>query len=297
MFIVVQDSTGRISLINEYTQLMLGLDEPALFGRHLWKCSAAGAPTALNTFSLPLQEEKTLLTPDHNTHTIAWYHAPLPTGSDGKVSRISVGLDISERKAAEARLIWLAERDPLTELYNRRYFQNALQTAIERPDNVQGAILLLDLDQFKEVNELSGHHVGDRVLAQLRTPSSIILEAGASSRAWGGDEFSLLLEDINAEQAVSRPTYCFELLDGISFLVGERRHRVTASIGIALFPHHGSSPAELMASADVAMYKAKASNLQHWHLLRKWKMLKMNYKNAFTGLNVFVMHLKKIVLN
>lgn len=229
VFIVVQDSTGRISLINEYTQLMLGLDEPALLGRHFMEVFAAGAPTALNTFSLPLQEEKTLLTPDHNTHTIAWYHAPLPTGSDGKVSRISVGLDISERKAAEARLIWLAERDPLTELYNRRYFQNALQTAIERPDNVQGAILLLDLDQFKEVNELSGHHVGDKLLCAVADTLFHHLGSRGVIARLGGDEFSLLLEDINAEQAVRVAQHIAQLLDGISFLVGERRHRPPVS--------------------------------------------------------------------
>ncbi|OJA05176.1 EAL domain-containing protein [Halomonas sp. QHL1] len=269
VFIIAQDCTGRISLVNEYAQLMLGLNEASLLGRHFADVFEAGIPTKVNTFSHPQQEEKTLRTPDHHLHTIAWYHAPLQTSSEGKVSRISVGLDITERKAAEARLTWLAERDPLTELYNRRYFQYALQIALERPSKIKGAILLLDLDQFKEVNELSGHHVGDKLLCEVASILSHNLGGRGVIARLGGDEFSLLLEDTNAEQAVNIAQYIVQLLEGIGFVIGERRHRVTASIGIALYPTHGNTPADLMASADVAMYKAKESGLQHWHLLSK----------------------------
>ncbi|EHJ92522.1 bifunctional diguanylate cyclase/phosphodiesterase [Vreelandella boliviensis] len=269
VFIIAQDGTGRISLVNEYAQLMLGLNEASLLGRHFVDVFEAGAPTTVNTFSHPQQEEKTLRTPDHRLHTIAWYHAPLQTSSQGKVSRISVGLDITERKAAEARLTWLAERDPLTGLYNRRYFQHALQIALEHPAKTKGAVLLLDLNQFKEVNELSGHHVGDKLLCEVAdTLLHNLGHRGVIARL-GGDEFSLLLEDTNVEKSVSVAQYIVQLLDGIGFVVGERRHRVTASIGIALYPTHGNTPADLMASADVAMYKAKESGLQHWHLLSK----------------------------
>lgn len=269
VFIVAQDSAGRISLVNEYTQLMLGIKEASLLGRNFADVFEAGVFTTANTVDLPQQEEKTLRTPDHHLHTIAWYHAPLHTGNEETVSRISVGLDITERKAAEARLTWLAERDPLTELYNRRYFQHALQIAIERSATAKGAVLLLDLDQFKEVNELSGHHVGDKLLREVADTLFHKLGRRGVIARLGGDEFSLLLEDTNADQAVTVAQYVVQLLDGIGFVVGERRHRVTASIGIALFPPHGNTPADLMASADVAMYKAKESGLQHWHLLSK----------------------------
>ncbi|BBI63226.1 hypothetical protein HSBAA_45320 [Vreelandella sulfidaeris] len=78
------------------------------------------------SFDTHTQEEQALITPDQKSHTVVWYHAPFANNDTG-ISRISIGLDITERKAAEARLVWLAERDPLTELYNRRYFQDALQ--------------------------------------------------------------------------------------------------------------------------------------------------------------------------
>ncbi|MGM0692722.1 MAG: EAL domain-containing protein [Pseudomonadota bacterium] len=267
VFIIAQDSRGRISLVNDYTCAMLDLDEPSLMGRHFVDVFEAGSSSPIGALAFPQQEERTLQTPDQRRHTIAWYHAPLPSGTDDSLSRISVGLDITERKAAEARLTWLAERDPLTELYNRRHFQDALQKALWR--ETHGVVLLLDLDQFKEVNELSGHHVGDRLLREVAgTLLRHLGHRGVIARL-GGDEFSLLLERADEEQAIQVAQHIGQLLDGLGFEAAGRRHRVTASIGIALFPTHGDTPADLMASADVAMYKAKESGIQHWHLLSR----------------------------
>ncbi|WP_372609823.1 EAL domain-containing protein [Halomonas sp.] len=267
VFIIAQDSRGRISLVNDYTRAMLDLDEPSLLGRHFVDVFEAGSPSRVRTFDTPLQEERTLLTPDQRLHTIAWYHAPLPSGTDDSKSRISVGLDITERKAAEARLTWLAERDLLTELYNRRYFQDALQQALWRESG--GAMLLLDLDQFKEVNELSGHPVGDRLLCEVADTLLLNLGHRGVIARLGGDEFALLLESAGKDQAVQVAQHIDQLLDSLRFTAAGQRHRVTASIGIALFPAHGATPADLMASADVAMYKAKESGIQQWHLLSR----------------------------
>jgi diguanylate cyclase (GGDEF)-like protein len=267
VFIIAQDSRGRIRLVNDYTRAMLDLDELSLLGRHFGDVFEVSSPSLVGAFDTPHQEERTLQMPDQRTHTIAWYHAPLPSGTDDSMSRISVGLDITERKAAEARLTWLAEHDPLTELYNRRYFQDALQKALWRES--RGAVLLLDLDQFKEVNELSGHHVGDRLLCEVADTLLLNLGHRGVIARLGGDEYSLLLESANEDQAVSVAQHIDQLLDGLGFTAAGRRHRVTASIGIALFPTHGTTPADLMASADVAMYKAKESGIRHWHLLSR----------------------------
>lgn len=267
VFIIAQDNVGRISLVNNYTREMLELDDPSLLGRHFVDVFEAGRPSPVGSFDSPQQEERSLQTPNRQEHTIAWYHAPLPSNQSDKMARISVGLDITERKAAEARLVWLAERDPLTELYNRRYFQDALQKAICK--KAKGAVLLLDLDQFKEVNELNGHHVGDKLLREVaKTLCVNIGHRGVVARL-GGDEFALLLQNADADQAILTAQYIAQLLEGIGFTAAQRPLRVTASVGIALFPTHGSSAADLMASADVAMYKAKDNGLQHWHLLSK----------------------------
>ncbi|HDZ48357.1 hypothetical protein LCGC14_0035010 [marine sediment metagenome] len=267
VFIIAQDSAGRISLINDYTREMLELDEPSLLGRHFVDIFDAGSPSPVGSFDTPQQEERSLLTPNQQVHTIAWYHAPLPSNQNENMARISVGLDITERKAAEARLLWLAERDQLTELYNRRYFQEALQKTISLRS--KGAVLLLDLDQFKEVNELNGHHVGDRLLKEVADVLLLNLGHRGVIARLGGDEFSLLLEGADADQAIRVAQQIVQLLDGIGFTVAQRRLRAAASIGIALFPTHGNSAADLMASADVAMYKAKENGLQQWHLLSR----------------------------
>ncbi|NDL70746.1 bifunctional diguanylate cyclase/phosphodiesterase [Vreelandella alkaliphila] len=286
VFIVVQNSAGRIQLINDYTRERLGLRDADLIGRHfsdLFDQNAdfpsssdsrhehdqeADTPNDLvQHLGAPSQEEKTFQTQDKRLFTVAWFHAPLANSHDLNASKISVGLDITERKAAESRLTWLAEHDPLTELYNRHYFQDALQRAII--GQAKGAVLLLDLDQFKEINELSGHYVGDRLLREVANTLFLNLSQRSIIARLGGDEFALLLENITSEQAINVAEYISQLLDGIGFTAAGRKHHVSASIGIALFPINGQTPADLLASADMAMYKAKESSSQHWYLLRQ----------------------------
>ncbi|UDM08293.1 EAL domain-containing protein [Halomonas sp. NyZ770] len=276
VFIIVQTATGRIQRVNEYTRSRLGLADQDLVGRHfydIFDSSAHPLPGGAEhrnaqpagQFASHQQEEKTLHTQDKRYATVAWYHAPLTSSHRERGARISVGLDITERKAAEERLTWLAEHDPLTELYNRRYFQDAVQHALLCQS--EGAIVLLDLNEFKEVNELSGHHVGDHLLREVAETLFINLGQRGTIARLGGDEFALLLEGVNSEQAISVADYINQLLSSIGFQAAGRKHHISASMGIALFPAHGQTSADLLASADMAMYKAKESSNQDWYLL------------------------------
>ncbi|WP_104203834.1 bifunctional diguanylate cyclase/phosphodiesterase [Billgrantia saliphila] len=263
VFIVTQDAQGRITLVNAYALAVMATQKERLLGRMFDDVfvSRSGSDPSGEV----AMEERSLITADGRQHTIAWYHAPLPSRGDERAARISVGLDITERKLAEARLTWLAERDPLTELYNRRHFQEALGNVMQRGRS--GAVLLLDLDRFKDVNELSGHHTGDRLLRMVGdTLFQEFGHRGVIARL-GGDEFALLLEGADARQAICIAKQITPLLDSTGLDAGGQRHRATASLGIALFPVHGDNPADLMASADLAMYKAKESSSQRWHLL------------------------------
>ena len=232
VFIVVHDREGRIQRVNAYTRTRLGLKDSELMGRYFAdifdhapltglpsRFIAKDAPldTALTT---PQQEEKILQTADKRCCTVVWYHSVLPVSPRDDALRISVGLDITERKAAEERLTWLAERDPLTELFNRRYFQDALQSALLK--NSEGAIVLLDLDQFKEINELSGHHVGDHLLREVAETLFLNLGQRSIIARLGGDEFALLLEGVSSEQAISMAGYISQLLSGIGFQSASR---------------------------------------------------------------------------
>ena len=263
VFIVTQDANGRITLVNDYALSVMATREELLLKR-LFE-DVFSSETALASGTTTQQEERVLKTMDGQQRTIVWYHAPLPAGANERPGRISVGLDITERKAAETRLTWLAERDPLTGLFNRRYLQDALKLA--QQSGQHGALLLMDLDQFKDINELCGHQAGDHL---LRKVARVLLEEfghrGTIARL-GGDEFALLLEGVDGDLAVRVAQQLNQVLRSIGFDAGDRRHRVAASTGIALFPNHGNNPVDLMASADMAMYKAKGSGTQRWHLI------------------------------
>ncbi|QFT83825.1 Cyclic di-GMP phosphodiesterase Gmr [Halomonas sp. THAF12] len=276
VFIIAQDAARRISLVNAYTLSILDVEEATLIGRHFDDLFPLPGHSPIADVGSTEEEERTLLTVDGQVHTIVWYHAPLTSGGDTGMARLSVGLDITERKAAEGHLTWLAERDPLTELYNRRHFQETVQTALERGGH--GALLLLDLDQFKVVNELSGHHAGDRLLREVADALQFHLGRRGSLARLGGDEFALLLEGADAEQAIGVAQQCNQLLEGMHFRAGGRRHRAIASIGVVQYPAHGDTPADLLASADVAMYKAKEHGHQRWHLLSTLENAKSELK-------------------
>lgn len=269
VMVLAQDKTGRITLSNRYAQSVLGLSEQALMGRRF--ASLGGEPVRLSNASgeagdAPAeQQESRIVDARGRQRIITWGHAPLDTQGGDAASVISAGIDVTARKQAEERLSWLAHRDPLTALYNRRYFEKALQSIIDA--RTRCAVLYLDLDRFREVNELGGHHAGDRLLRLVaRTLSRELGGTGVIARQ-GGDEFSILLEHADAEAAIDVARRVHQKLDNIVFSEGGRRHRALASIGIALYPEHGASQVELMASADFAMYRAKENGLEKWHLL------------------------------
>ncbi|WP_110675681.1 EAL domain-containing protein [Salinicola sp. RZ23] len=265
VLVVVHDGDDKILLANRYAAFMVGKVSDELMGQSFKSCFLPlGGEWGLS--SLPgRSEESELLAPDGSSKAITWSHAPLVSWSSAPGAMVSVGVDITERKNAEIRLAWLAHRDPLTELYNRRYFEEALARAVT-PHN-SGAMLYLDLDRFKELNELGGHQAGDRLLVMIsdlfRDQFSHI---GLVARL-GGDEFAVLLENASADRAVEVAEKIILNLDEISLDVDGQKYRAVASIGVACYPENGGSPKELMASADFAMYRAKEDALKRWHLL------------------------------
>lgn len=167
--------------------------------------------------------------------------------------------DISERVAQTAALRYQALHDALTDLPNRTLFRESLQHAIFHAHRYKKplALLLLDLDQFRDINDTFGHHWGDTLLQQVGERLRRTLRKSDPVSRLGGDEFAVLLPNTgDASGATHTATRIIRILEH-PFVVEGHTLNVGASIGIALFPEHGEDPDTLMRRADIAMYTAK----------------------------------------
>ncbi|MAM57923.1 MAG: GGDEF domain-containing protein [Salinicola sp.] len=265
VLIVIHNRNGHITLTNRFCEWLTGQSGDQLSDNKFQDVFAADLVNIDEFFDGGGQQESKLVSGGGEVRTIVWYHTPLDTdGRSDYQELISVGVDITERKLAETRLLWLASRDSLTELYNRRFFEEALSRAVT-PSSF-GAVLYLDLDRFKEVNETSGHQSGDQLLRSVATDLSELGQGHVVARL-GGDEFAILLEHASQQSAIDMAQQIVNRLEQKTLHVEGRIHRASASIGIAIYPDNGAFPDELMANADYAMYLAKDDAVQRWHLL------------------------------
>ena len=173
---------------------------------------------------------------------------------------VSVFADISSLKHAQARLDHQAHHDPLTGLPNRTLFENRLQAQLtdESDPHSQGAVLFLDLDRFKHINDSLGHPVGDLLLKSIaHRLKEQVREIDTVARL-GGDEFIILLPGLqqarDAEHVANKVLSCFSA----PFEAGDHEFFSSASIGISLYPQDGSDVTTLIKNADAAMYRSKA---------------------------------------
>ncbi len=173
---------------------------------------------------------------------------------------VGIHADITDVRRVHERLAYLANHDPLTGLANRGYVHERLSQVLARASRHQGrfAVMYLDLDRFKRINDTLGHHVGDELLRQLAKRLRDNLRDEDTLARLGGDEFMILLEDLNSADLA---THTAQRLVGAlrkSFTIDGHEVYVTTSIGIARYPDDGRTKAALMQSADAASYYAKS---------------------------------------
>jgi diguanylate cyclase (GGDEF)-like protein/PAS domain S-box-containing protein len=172
---------------------------------------------------------------------------------------VATGKDVTERMEAQERLDRLAHYDALTGLPNRSLFRDRLQHALNRAQRSgrQVAVLVLDLDNFKTINDSLGHDAGDRLLQAVAGGIRVCLRAEDTAARLGGDEFVIVLEDVERVEEVSAVAH--KLVDILTqpIQLGEQEVFVTASLGIALYPDDAPDLDDLLKYADTAMYRAK----------------------------------------
>ena len=197
--------------------------------------------------------------PDGSVHWVT-NRGQIHRGPDGRAKRvIGVAMDITDRKLAEQRIAHMAHHDALTGLPNRVLLRDRIQQAIAQAhrNTKELAVLFLDLDRFKTINDSLGHQLGDRLLQSVASRILVCVREGDTVARVGGDEFVIVIPGIaSSVDASSVAAKILEVLASAFHLNGNDLH-VSASIGISLYPADGADAETLMRNADTAMYHAK----------------------------------------
>jgi len=179
--------------------------------------------------------------------------------------------DISERKMMEEKLRWQATHDHLTGLYNRRYFENYLENEINnvKRSGIMSAVVYLDLDRFKYVNDTAGHEIGDKLLIDLSQEVNKSLRRHDIAARIGGDEFALVLKNVDESIAVNIADEIRLSISNLRVHHEDKAYHVNASFGVALMDVSDITAGDVMANADIACHISKRMGRNQTHLYEK----------------------------
>ena len=186
------------------------------------------------------------------------------------IGRLWVCEDVTHERQTAEQLVYLAERDSLTGLYNRHRFQQELGRLLADAHRRQlgSALLFFDLDEFKYINDTFGHRAGDTMLIRVASEVGALIRHSEILSRLGGDEFAVLMPGAEPKDAEQLAERIVRAIAQIPFRFEQHNLRLTGSVGIALYPEHGTSAEELVSHADAAMYQAKESGKNAWRFYR-----------------------------
>jgi len=271
--ISVKDLDGNVVLASEHFKHMANIDDTGFVGKNVFDVyprdvaqSICDIDTATKTKQQTFEVELDLMHKDGSMHTYLMVKFPL-RNKDGNIFGVcTIGTDISERKMAEnalreqqSRLNYMAFHDSLTSLPNRSLFYDRIYHGLARArrSNSKVALMLLDIDRFKNINDSLGHDAGDILLKAIAIRLNEGVRDMDTVARLGGDEFVIVLEGIHDLDDVI--FVANKLLATLSRPLEISGHSIstTVSIGVSMFPEDGSDTDELLKNADIAMYKAK----------------------------------------
>lgn len=310
---VVLDTSGEVTYANPFLLELLGCSEEDVIGqdwferfvpldrraadRRSWNEKIAEGIVA------PHQEGE-IVTAAGERRLVSWNNT-LRRGIDGAITgTASIGSDVTERRRMEARLAHDAFHDALTGLSNRALFMDRLTGALARHarrKTLKVGVLFLDLDRFKLVNDSLGHSLGDELLIEFSKVLDTVVRPGDTVARLGGDEFTILLEDVESDEAAVSVAERIHAMLRTPFSLRGHEVFVTSSIGIAL----GSGPEraeDVVRDADIAMYQAKADGKSRHQVFdatmhtraRQLLELETDLRRAVER-NAFVVHYQPVV--
>lgn len=265
--IMIEDSRRHVISVNPSMLKMIGMHQEDVIGKH-------------STFFTPLIGEETAAAIDEGMRSDGFWHGEVSVKRKGReelpawltidavyddkrnaVNFVVMMTDISEIKRTRERLEHIATHDALTMLPNRVLLYDRLNVTLERTkrSNTIAAVLFIDLDHFKDINDNLGHIWGDELLVQCAERLRTLIRAEDTLGRLGGDEFLIIVNDLESKDDVTLILQKIMNHFEKPFVLEEREFDVTASVGVSLFPDDGKSAEELIKTADMAMYKAKKS--------------------------------------
>jgi diguanylate cyclase (GGDEF)-like protein/PAS domain S-box-containing protein len=266
--IIITDADKQVLKINKASEELLGYDQDELIGSTpiIWECSKLGdLVSELMWESINESGEwqgEVWSRRKDNSLLPALVAVNAVKDANGEiVNYISIFSDITTLKESQERLDYLAHHDPLTDLPNRLLFNARMEHAVKHAYRKHGklALLFLDLDNFKVINDNHGHAVGDEILRAvgLRLSNTVRIDDAVARN--GGDEFTILVEGI--EEPGDAALVAEKVNNAFSepFLCHGEEYTISASIGISIYPEDADTPDELIQNADIAMYRAKDS--------------------------------------
>ncbi|MBW8328853.1 MAG: EAL domain-containing protein [Thiobacillus sp.] len=178
--------------------------------------------------------------------------------------------DVTRERQTADQLVYLAERDALTGLYNRHRFQQELARTMLETDRhqMQCAVMFFDLDEFKTINDSYGHRAGDALLIRVAGEIGALVRRNEVLARLGGDEFAILLPAVQGSEADALAERVVRAIAQIPFRFEGQNLRLTTSLGIAYYPGHAADADDLVARADIAMYQAKDAGKNTWRVYR-----------------------------
>ncbi|MFO7543652.1 MAG: EAL domain-containing protein [Thiobacillus sp.] len=192
--------------------------------------------------------------------------------------------DVTHERQTAEQLVYLAERDALTGLYNRHRFQQELARTMQETDRHHSlcALMFFDLDEFKTINDSYGHRAGDALLIRVAGEIGALVRRNEVLARLGGDEFAILLPSVSDNEAEILADRIVRAISQIPFRFEGQNLRLTTSLGIAYYPSHATEADELIARADLAMYQAKSAGKNTWRIFRADSEADSEMRNRLT---------------
>lgn len=303
----LKDAESRFLFVNRKFGQVFGRDCQSLVGKTDYDLSApemaahyqAHDRLVLDTKQIQRVEE--LITLENGS--MGWSETikvPVFDAHGEIVGTAGVARDITERKLFQQRMEHLARHDPLTGLANRLYLEEQFEQFIQT--HPEFSVLFLDLDNFKLINDTDGHSIGDELLRAVAQRLLVALRPGDVLVRLGGDEFLILM--LQSQDGAKVEAYAQRLVSAICipFLVANNQYTISASIGIARFPLHGTDRLTLIKHADLAMYQAKKEGRNRFSWFRgelasqtvERRQMEMRLRQAIEN-NDFILYYQPVI--